>query len=291
MKALMLTAALAATLTAAQAFAESAQELEAKAAAAYAKRDYSNAGANSAQEAADLYAKAAAASQGDAKAKYLAEQSAALYFVGDANTVKDVKIDKFLKGIGAADQSLKVLGIADVTTVTDAQLAQLKSSLKKEQLAILGGALYQRGANLGQWGQQNGVMQSLGKWPELRRTMEVIVNLGLLASTHNYGAYRILGRGYFKIPSLMGGDMVKATNYLKTAFNSTLVTLPNGKKVSKNGYNNTYYAEVLNENGDTAGAKAILQNLIAADPAQVDAASVPEIKNAQREAKELLKGF
>lgn len=288
MKVFLMAAALLASLNSGVAQADAAGDLSAKAAEAFAKRDYTNSGAASAQEAADLYAKAVEASSNNSdKAKNLSGQSEALYFVGDASAEKSVRIDKFLKGMTAADAATKALGIADITKVTAEQLNQLKSSLSAGDLQIMGDALYFRGANLGQWGQANGVTQSLGKWGELRKNMEIMQTLGLTAS-HDYGSFRILGRGYFKIPGLLGGDMNKATKYLQQAVANTLVA---GKKISRNGTNNNYYAEILNENGDTDAAKALLQEFIAADPSQMDAKSIPELKRTQQEAKELLKKF
>lgn len=291
MKAFFFTAALAASLMSVPAFADDAGDAKAlasKAKEAFAKREFSGSGIASAQEAADLYGKAAAtSSDATEKAGYLVNEAAAIYFVGDASSDNSVKIEKFLKGIQFADQALALLGLGDVPGASDAQIDQLKASLKPAQLALLGEGLYFRGTNLGQWGQANGVVQSLSKWPELRRTMEIIKNIGL-QSIHDYGANRVLGRGYFKIPGLLGGSVQKATELLGEAMKKTLVA---GKIYSKNGYNTNYFAEVLNENGDTDKAKALLQAFIAADPASIDAASIPELKEAQRLAKEILKSF
>jgi NADH:ubiquinone oxidoreductase subunit E len=38
-------------------------------------------------------------------------------------------------------------------------------------------------------------------------------------------------------------------------------------------------------------AKALLETFIAANPADMDSASIPELKEAQRQAKEMLKSF
>ena len=268
--------------------ADAASDLAGQAAASYAKRDYSNSGANSAKEAADLYGKAAAASTtASDKAKNLVGQSESFYFVGDATADNGVKIDMFNKGMAAGDAAAKALGISDIASVSNDQVLAAKGKLSDADQNTLAEALYQRGANLGQWGQANGVVQSLGKWGELRRNMEIIQVMGK-TSTHDYGAFRILGRGYFKIPGLLGGDMTKATDYMSKAVKNTLVP---GKKYSRNGYNNTYYAEILNENGDTDAAKSLLQAFIAADPSQIDANSIPELKKAQQDAKDLLKSF
>lgn len=283
-----LTTGLAIALTSIVAQAETAKEWSDKGDAAFAQREYSNAGANSAQQAADFYAKAVeAATDNTTKAQAYIDLAKALYFVGDVSRANEVKIEKHSQGIEAADKALKLLGLANPGTVTDAELVQLKKSLAgKPELLLVGEGLYQRGTNLGQWGQANGVVQSLSKWGELRRSMESIELLGLLAKIHDYGAYRVLGRGYFKIPSLLGGDQAKALKYLSTAFNQSK---NKDQGFSRNGYNNLYYAEVLAENGNADKAKEILQAFISAEPENIDKTSVPEIKEAQRLSKELLK--
>lgn len=293
MKAFFFTAALAASLISTQSFADTdaAAKNAADAKAAFAQRDYTNAGIQSAQLAADLYGKAAAASTGSAQANYLIQEAGAIYFVGDASTANDVKIDRHAKGIQFADAALKILGVDSVPALTDAQVADLKTKKSKDDLALIAEGLYYRGTNLGQWGQANGVVQSLSKWPELRRNMELISAFGF-SNIHDYGAFRVLGRAYFKIPGLLGGDMKKATSYLKAAFEKTKFVLDNvDQGFSKNGYNNNYYAEVLKENGDVATAKAILQKFIAGDASKIDPDGVVEVKQAQNAAKDLLKSF
>lgn len=286
MKTLFFSAAIAASLVSTAAFAETAAEYAAKAKEVFAKRDYNNPGIQAAQEAADLYVKAAEASAGIEKAMYLNEAAGAIYFVGEASTTNNVKIEKHLKGIELADAALKILGIESVPALTDAQVQELKKG-SKEAIAQIGEGLYYRGTHLGQWGQANGVVQSLSKWPELRRNMELIPAFGLVA-IHDFGAFRVLGRGYYKIPGLLGGDMKKATSYLKAAFEKTKF---GGEGFSVNGYNNIYYAEVLKENNQAAMAKEILQKFIAADPAKINADGVVELKQAQSQAKDVLKSL
>jgi hypothetical protein len=292
MKAILFTAAAtvaaAMTLASASAFADKASDLEAQAQKAYGARDFSQPGLKSSIEAADLYAEAAASStDANLKAKYLVGQATALFFAGSASDANNEKLDKHSKGMAAADQATKLLGLADVGSVTDAQLKQLKASLSKENLALLAEALYERGINLGEWGQANGVMQSLSKWPELRHNMESIETLGLVA-LHDYGAYRVLGRGYFKIPGLLGGDMAKAEKYLSTAVSKTPAS---GMKISKNGYNNIYYADILHSNGDDEKATKLLQDFIKADASKLDPDTVPETRHNQKEAQDLLKSW
>jgi hypothetical protein len=288
MKAILFSTILAIALISISAVAETASELEAQAQKAYSARDYTQPGVNSALAAADLYSKAiVATTDNNLKAKYLVGESSALFFAGGASETNATKLDLHAKGIATADQAAKLLGINDVAAVTDAQLKQLKSSLTKESLSFLGEALYQRGINLGEWGQANGVMQSLSKWPELRHNMESIETLGLVG-LHDYGAYRVLGRGYFKIPGVLGGDMAKAEKYLSTAVAKTLAA---GMKISKNGNNNIYYADVLHSNGSDDKAIKLLQDFISADPSALDSDTVPETKHNQKEAQDILKSW
>ena len=251
------------------------------------KRDYNAAGINNAREAARLYAEAAAGTADKTlKIKYLTAQSESLYFVGAATEDSATKIDVHTKGIAAGDQAIKLIGLVTnaMDKVTDAQVAPFKGS--KE----LAEALYQRGANLGAWGQANGVVQSLSKWPDLKRSMELMEVIGMV-DHRDFGGYRVIGRGLFKIPSLMGGDIPKSVRLLSTAFTKTK---PANQTVSRSGFNNLYYAEVLyyrDETGDQAKAKKILQDFIKADPMALDPNSIVELKDAQRQAQNLLKSW
>lgn len=264
--------------------AQTSEELMNQAKAAYAAREYSAAGAAKSQEAADLYAQAAKSAT-DKKTQNLAlvGQSEALYFVGAANTAAEVKIEKHLAGLEIADSVVKAYGINDVTNVPAADLARLKA-LPADELALVGEALYFRGTNLGQWGNANGVMESLGRWPELRSTMEVIVNLGVFGA-HEYGAYRVLGRGYFKVPGLFGGSNKQAEKYLSAAVKYTLAP---GQVFSMNGYNNLYIAELYKDIGKEKEAKEILEAFVAADAKALNPPSYVEFLEAQKEAQVML---
>lgn len=260
------------------------------------QRDYTEVGINHARTAADLYGKAAAeAADINERAQYLTAQSEALYFVGSAIEDNDEKIAVHDEGVKVADQAVKLLGIQDVAKITNAEIKELNSVLPAEHRKALAEAIYQRGANLGAWGQANGVLQSLSKWPELRRSMEVIERLGFV-DIHEYGPYRVMGRGYFKIPVIMGGDLVKAERYLYTAF---FRTKAKDRPISRNAYNNIYYAEILYQKGDETRAFRILEDLINtnyedlvnAEPDKVDPHGAVEFREAQRQARELLKSW
>jgi hypothetical protein len=269
---------------ASHASAQTTEELMNQAKAAYAAREYSAAGAAKSQEAADLYAQAAkTATDKKTQALALVGQSEALYFVGAANAAAEVKIEKHLAGLELADSVVKSYGISDVTNVPAADITRLKA-LPADELALLGEALYFRGTNLGQWGNANGVMESLGRWPELRSTMEVIVNLGVFGA-HEYGAYRVLGRGYFKVPGLFGGSNKQAEKYLSAAVKFTLAP---GQVFSMNGYNNLYIAELYKDIGKEKEAKEILEAFVAADAKALNPPSYVEFLEAQKEAQVML---
>ncbi len=255
---------------------------------AYAQREYDNAGVAKAQEAANLFAQAAAdkSVSNVMKAVALTGQAEAIYFVANVSTDNNVKIAKHLEGMNAADAALKLYGINDVNNVSDADVARLKG-LADEELNVVAKAMFQRGINLGQWGAASGVAQSLGKWPELRTNMDLLTKIGK-TDIAQYGPYRTLGLGYYKIPALLGGSMAKADKYLSTAVSKTLAA---GQVYSVNGYNNVFYAQVLRDNGNAAKAKDLLQQFLKADPNTLNPGAAPETKAAQREAAELLKSM
>jgi hypothetical protein len=288
MKALLVAALAFATAGAAvTAKAATTQELEAAAQKAYDGRDYSQPGRASALQAAQLYGQLSKqATDASTKAKYMIQQAASCFFLGDSASDNGEKITQFSNGIAVSDAAVKLLGIKDVNNVSDADIAAI-TKRPKDQIILLAEGLYVRGINLGQWGQANGVMQSLDKWPELRTTMELIVKIGA-KSLHEYGAYRTLGRGYFKIPALLGGDVAKAQKYLSTAVNGSIAP---GQVYSTNGYNNLFYADLLKDQGQDAQAKKLLQDFLKADPNTLLPGYAAETREAQRQATEMLKNW
>ena len=264
--------------------AATTQELETQAAAAYGARDYSQAGRASCAQAVQLYGQLVAqATDNAAKAKYSVQQAGASFFLGDSAQDNNEKIQKFTDGMNESKLTLSLNGITDVKKVTDADIANITKRASTEVQVIAEG-LYVYGINLGQWGQANGVMQSLDKWPELRTTMELITKIGA-KTLHEYGAYRTLGRGYFKIPALLGGDVAKAQKYLSTAVTGSLAP---GQVYSVNGYNNLFYVDLLKDQGQDAQGQKILQDFLKADPKTLLPGYEAETREAQRQAKDML---
>lgn len=288
MKLVLAVAVAAMTLLAApNAKADATQDLEAQAQKAYDGRDYTNAGRASALQAAVFYGQLAQkATDPLKKAEYSTRQAGACFFLGDSAQDNNEKITQFGNGMALADGAVRAFGLNDLNNVSDADVQNLLKR-PKEQLNVLAEALYVRGINQGQWGQANGVMQSLDKWPELKATMELIVKIGF-KQLHEYGAYRTLGRGLFKIPELLGGDQAKAAKYLQVSVQGSLAP---GQVYSVNGYNNLFYAELLHDQGQPDQAKKILQDYLKADPNTVLPGYAAESREAQRQAVEMLKSW
>lgn len=266
-------------------FAQAASVDDAK--KAYAEREFDNAGVAKAQAAADIYTELLTATADEtAQIPLLIGQSEALYFVGDASADNKTKILKHDLGYKAADKASQLLGVKNVKSVPAADLAKLKA-LPEDQKKLLADALYNRGINLAKWGQANGAMTSLSRWPELEANMLLLEKLGVEA-THDYGAYRTLGKVYAVLPKIAGGSLTKAIAYFDKAVSQTLA--PNAT-YSRNGYNNVFYADALDKNGDTDKAKALLEAFVTADPTTLSADLVPENKRAHAEAKEMLKNL
>lgn len=287
MKALLVAALVA--VSGSLAHAATAADLEAQAQKAYEGRDYSQAGTASAQQASNLFGQAVAlTTDASKKGELIVRQAASCFFVGDSSPDNNTKITQHWNGyvIAKAVYEGAPYGIKDVTQVADVDVQRLQK-LAPDQLKLLAEALYVAGINLGQWGQANGIMESLNRWPELKASMELIVKIGA-KTVHEYGAYRTLGRGLFKIPGILGGDVAKATKYLQAAVQGTLVP---GLSCSTNGYNNLFYADVLKDAGKDAEGKKLLQDFISAAQAnpEVLPGYAPETKEAKRLAQEMLK--
>lgn len=250
----------------------------------YSERDYSAQGISKAKAAAEMYSRlATTAGKGLEQNEYKISEARALYFAGSASKTKEEKIAIFQLGINAA----KAVSSDFIPELTDKNLESVAKTVlesrKPEEVAQLALALYYGGINLGSWAEANGVMESLNKWPVLRNQM-LVVQLLNQKETALFGSNRVLGRAYYKLPKIGGGDMTKAGAYLGEAFEKTL----NAKGVSLNGNNNIFWAEYLNEVDKVEEAKKVLRNFIDADLNDLDVEAIPENSNLKAVAKALL---
>lgn len=208
------------------------------------------------------------ASTTDEKAQNYFLASQAVYYVGAKSTDN------------ASRKKYHELGYT--TAAKGVALLENKPGLSEAQKELLANNLYFYGANLGKWGEANGIASSLGRWPELQETMKKIIKLNM-AYVQDYGAYRILGRAFYKLPFPLGSNQ-KSLNYLKTAFEET----KHGQDISHSSINVIYYANVLIAVDQNALAKTILTSLINKDPASYNKDRIPETIDDQAEAKTIL---
>lgn len=243
-----------------------------------------NANAQTVEQAAELYAKrgqdisfakqsaemyltlASTATEKMEKVALLREASRALYFVG---THTESNLEKKKMHNDAMGVALDAKALVN-DPANDAEKLELAK------------ALYWYGANLGKWAEANGVASSLGRWPTLKNTMLRIVNLGHKEVEH-YGAYRILGRAYYKLPFPLGSKS-KAFKFLSEAVKNT----KEGNEVSVVGLNNLFLADVLVSLGKRDSAKGLLEAFVNADAQTLNLERVPETLEEQEEAKEKL---
>ena len=198
------------------------------------------------------------ATSNDVKFDALVHQSYTLYFLGTRQTEKSQKVKTFLDGDNKAREAIKIGDYAD--------------------------AYYWSAANLGRWGETMGVLQSLGRKDELIKILKTISEKDTLnneaGETYaSYGADRILGRVYAKLPSFAGGSRPQALALLKRSY----------EKGGGWALSAFYYADALaSGSADEKGeAKRILDKLLANDPKTFDPDRVPETEDEFELARKL----
>lgn len=125
-------------------------------------------------------------------------------------------------------------------------------------------AYYYYGINLGRWAEANGIMKSLGERHNLRRNMEsvqakvAIVDGKTIPGKEydSYGANRTLGRMYFKLPGMFGGDNQKAERLLREG------VVESEKLGERNSLNIQYFAEILVANNKKTEARLVLDDTL-----------------------------
>jgi tetratricopeptide (TPR) repeat protein len=125
----------------------------------------------------------------------------------------------------------------------------------------------------GSYGQAVGVSQSLHMVDSIKKEMAWI-----LARDEGFdegGAHRVLGRLYFKLPGIMGGDNEKAKEHLRRAI----------ELGGKNTLNFLYLAEVHINEGEKDQARALLQKLLSLPD---DPDYLPESREHKERARVLL---
>jgi tetratricopeptide (TPR) repeat protein len=160
--------------------------------------------------------------------------------------------------------------------------AMEKADKAKEVNEDYADAYFWHGANLARWGETTGIPKSLVHLPELVKELGKIDDLKAHDGSEgiaydSYGANRILGRVYFKIPLAFGGSTSKALRYLTPAY----------ENAKENALNVVYYAEALYSNGQKAKARQVLDEMLAQDPATYNPNRVTETKEEFADARKL----
>ncbi|OQW50428.1 MAG: hypothetical protein A4S09_01145 [Proteobacteria bacterium SG_bin7] len=249
----------------------------------YSQREASETGVQKAIDAADMYLRLATNAKSNEKNSLLISASRAYYFVGTFKADKKQKIEIFEKGMAAAQTVLTAYLPELKQQNLEAVAKEVLDKVNPNEVLELSHALYYEGINLGSWAEANGITQSLSKWPTLRNYM-LLVNLLKKEDINLYGASRVLGRAYYRLPVIAGGDKDKARTYLSAAFNNT-----QQGGISRSGNNNVFYAEFLyNSEKKKDEAIKLLKAFVAANADTLDPDSIPETKVAQGTAKKLL---
>jgi tetratricopeptide (TPR) repeat protein len=180
-----------------------------------------------ARQAAEMYQ---AALQADPKSEEAAWKAArAWYWVGDHAQGEDAQIAAFEQGIAAAEKAIAV---------------------NPDSL----GGHYWLGVNYGKYGSAKGVMKSLSLIDPIKEEMKRVIALD--PDYEDGGPYRVLGRLYFKVPGLFGGDNDEAIQNLKIAV----------RKGPRRYLSHIYLAEVYLDEGQDQKARELLQEVVAAGP-------------------------
>jgi hypothetical protein len=136
-------------------------------------------------------------------------------------------------------------------------------------------AYYLYGVALARWAETKGVMESLSRKKELFDNMEETLTRDARSGRageeiEGFGANRITGRVYFKLPVFAGGSRAKALENLKKAYEGA----------ANYAINVNYYAEALYDGNaeEKKQACALLDALLLKDPTTINPDRVPETK-------------
>ncbi|MCB2186092.1 MAG: TRAP transporter TatT component family protein [Deltaproteobacteria bacterium] len=218
-KAVLLIAVALLAAVAGSALAATPEEMIAQADQLYAER----ADVAKAEQAAQLYEQALAADPRSEDAAWKLARTE--YYLGN-KAPKDQKEAIFQKGVDAAKKAVAI-----------------------NPKSVPGH--FWLGVCYGVYGNAKGIMSSLSLVDPIKEEMETVLKLD--PNYEGGGPQRVLGRLYFKLPGLMGGDNDKAVAYLQEAI----------KLGPTRWLNQLYLAEVYADLGKKDEAKALLEQVIA----------------------------
>ena len=133
---------------------------------------------------------------------------------------------------------------------------------------------YMLGVNWSVYGKAKGISKSLDLVDPIKEKMNFVISKD--PGYENGGAYRVLGRIYFKLPGLFGGDNDKSIANLRKAV----------ELGPQRWLNHLYLAETLLDEDKDAEARKLLEQIIAG-PAMPE--YQPEWAEEKAEAQKMLK--
>lgn len=165
-----------------------------------------------------------------------------------------------------------------------------KANQARTLLPAFADANYWSAANLGRWAEAKGVIASLSKKQEIMDTLNSIFTKTVKPGKpdqvpaqgktyEGYGADRILGRLYFKLPGFAGGSLAKSLTHGDRSYAGAPTV----------AINTNFYAESLASGNATqkATAKRILDELLAKDPNTLNPDRLPETIEEFADARKL----
>jgi hypothetical protein len=143
-------------------------------------------------------------------------------------------------------------------------------------------AYYFFAINLGKWALAKGPLKVLARKGELMKNLDEVVARKTLAQTSGeefdfYGANRVRGKMYYKLPKVAGGNVDKAIKNLEVA-------------VARGGdhvLNHVFMAEALIEAGSKDQARKVLDALLSRDVSTFPAVRAPETARELGQARAL----
>ncbi len=216
----------------------------------------------------DLATKAASAVE---KGILKTKEAQATYYVGGLQTSDAKKKEVYGRGMEAAKEAFTTLDASAEASKTDKATAH-----------------YFYAINLGKWAEANGVLASLGRWPELKEQLDIIDSLD--KSVDDYGSLRTRARALHKLPF---GDKGESEKLLAEA---SLKTYNEAFGLGNNTTANNYYLDILAKNRNSQkfcelyNATNALLELSDEELKELNPAKLPESKGDLKNFKEN-KGF
>ncbi len=142
---------------------------------------------------------------------------------------------------------------------------------------------------LARWAEAKGILESLSRKKELMDALEATKVRDTLDGKHGdtldgYGADRVLGRMFYKLPFFAGGNRQKSLEFLATSY----------KKAPTHLINGNYYAETLLDGGSATEKQTgcdILKKSLAINPDTLDPERIPENRDEYKDTQALAKSY